>query len=187
MKTRRPNHAGRGSNFGRRIRLKAAGEHKRPIDLLQSAEFDPPDPGDRLQPAERGFDARARMQTHRVARVPRGTPNRTAAGPVRFWATCAVQPSSRVTSTNSRISYALSAERVVTSRRALPLRLQHQQPRVALGSAIGLSGHRLDDQAMAILDQLVAEVRQPRPIAVKFAIQFGVGISGDAWVLLVRV
>jgi hypothetical protein len=54
----------------------------------------------------------------------------------------------------------------------------NQQSRVALGSPVGLRRHRLGDQAVAVLDQQVAQIRQPRLGAVRFPIQFRVGIGG---------
>ena len=60
-------------------------EHEEPIHLLEAAEFDFPHPGDRLQPAKRRFDARSRMLTHRVARMPgRAAVDRAASGPIEI-------------------------------------------------------------------------------------------------------
>src|ERR1700686_3682212 len=56
-----------------------AGEDEQPVNLLETAKLDLPHPGNRLQPAKRGFDARASVLTHRVARMPgRARINRAA-------------------------------------------------------------------------------------------------------------
>lgn len=56
------------------------GEDEQPIDVGQSAQLHLPDPGDRFQPSERGFDPRARVLALGVPRVPRGARiDRTAA------------------------------------------------------------------------------------------------------------
>jgi len=72
-------------------------------------------------------------------------------------------------------------------RRAFPLRMQHQQPSVSLGSPVGLRCHGVYDEAVAILDQQMAQIRQPRLGPVGFPILFRVRMVVDACVSLVRV
>ena len=61
---------------------RGAREHEEPVDLRQAAQLHLPHPGDRLQPAEGRLDARPRVLTLRVARMPgRAAVNRTAAAP----------------------------------------------------------------------------------------------------------
>jgi hypothetical protein len=72
------------------------------------------------------------------------------------------------------------ADRPPSPRRAFPLRIQHQQPGVSFGPPVGLRRHGVYDEAVAILDQQMAQIRQPRPGAVGFPIQFGVRIGGGS-------
>jgi hypothetical protein len=62
-------------------------------------------------------------------------------------------------------------------RRAFPLRVQQQQPGFSLGAAVGLRGHRVDDQAMAVLDQQVPQIRQPRFGTLGLPLQFRVRVG----------
>ena len=63
-------------------------------------------------------------------------------------------------------------------RTALLLCRQHQQRGVALGIAIGMSHHRGGDQPVAVLHQRMAQIAQPRLLAIALLIQPGIGIGG---------
>ncbi len=50
---------------------------------------------------------------------------------------------------------------------------------VALGASVGPRGHRVHDEAMVVLDQEVAQIRQPRLGTVRFPVQFRVWIGSQ--------
>jgi hypothetical protein len=50
------------------------------------------------------------------------------------------------------------------------LRVQHQEAGIPFSAAIRLRRHRISDEPVAILDQQMAEIRQPRFGVVRFAI-----------------
>ena len=74
-----------------------------------------------------------------------------------------------------RVVGLVSADRA-SARMALPARVQHQHRRVALGGAVRRRGHRVHDEPMAVLDEQMPEVRQPRLPIRGLAIQLGVGV-----------
>src|SRR5438132_584746 len=55
---------------------------------------------------------------------------------------------------------------------------QHQDRGVTLGGAVGLGRHRVDDEAMPILDEEMPEVRQSRLPIRRLAIHLGVRVAG---------
>ena len=57
------------------------------------------------------------------------------------------------------------------------LRVKQQQRGFGLGIAIGLSGHRGGDQAVAVLHQRVAEIGQVRFLAIALLVEPGIRIS----------
>ena len=71
----------------------------------------------------------------------------------------------------------IRADRPSSPRRALPLRVQHQHARISLRAPVGLCGHRVDDQAVAVLNQQVTQIGQSRLGTVRFPIQSRVGIG----------
>jgi hypothetical protein len=60
----------------------------------------------------------------------------------------------------------------------LLLLVEHQQGGIALGIAIGVSGHRGGDQAVAILHQRMAEIAQPGLRAIALLVQPSIRIGG---------
>ena len=81
--TRRPSSCRSRQQLGQADQVeRRAGEDEEPVDVREAAQFDFAHPGDGLQPPERRFDARPRVLTLRVARVPGRAPiDRAAAAP----------------------------------------------------------------------------------------------------------
>jgi len=71
----------------------------------------------------------------------------------------------------SHVICLIGPDRSATVRRPLPLRVQHQQASLALRGAVRRRRHRVGNQAVPILDQEVAQIRQPRFGAGRLAIQ----------------
>ena len=112
---------------------------------------------DRLQPTKRRFDSRARVLTHRVARMPsRAGIDRAAArsrqvlGDMRGGAQLA-----RHINKLAHVVVLIASNGSATPRRTFPLRMQHQQSGIPFGATIRGRRHRVRNETVPILDQAV--------------------------------
>ena len=138
-------------------------------------------PADGLHPPKHFFDEFPFALADRVAGVARGASiDRTA---LRRCATCGVTPSCRAISTKGRVSYALSAPTVTA-----PGGKRANSPVAASRSArAGRGRHaRVDDQAVAILDQHVAEIAELRFFPARLCDRAASGSVVEAWVAFER-
>ena len=114
-------------------------EYEQPVHLREAAQFHLAHPRDRFQRAERRFDARSGMLTHRVARMPRrATVNRAPAGPLEILCDVWGAPQfAHDVNEFADVVGLIRADRPSSPRRALPLRVQHQHARISLRAPVG--------------------------------------------------
>jgi hypothetical protein len=130
-------------------------------------------------PPERRLDPRSRVLALRITLVPRGAAvDRATAGShkVLRHVRCRTQLAHQLHEVATVVPL-VRPQCAAAPRRSLPLIVHHQCRRLTLRKAVRDRRHRLGNQPMAILDQQMAEIGQPRFRIIRSAIQTRVGVS----------
>ena len=150
-------------------------EGEQRLDRRPPPQLDLPHPGSRLDPAEGLLDPLAAAQADRIAGVARGAAvdgdlahlaglrHRPVDGDVRRH-----PPRPQIADEGLHVEQLVRAQRDPVPTGAA---VEHEQGRLALGRAGGVSEAGVHHQAVAVLHQRVAEVAQPALPAVRLAVE----------------